>query len=661
MTSDELTPLFEEMKRVLNDKIDDETLRSELDKYLNEYHVDVDAAKRGILRKYGAIDSASAIGSSVVKKISALTGTEQNVDVVAKIVSSEHRSIRGKGIDKTVVSGTLGDDTGTASFTIWEPGSGEYPAGATFAFRNCYCKVWNGNIQVNVGNRGRVEPVDADIEVSGAVAGAPAETKKIGQLNGSEQNVDVSAKVVSVERRTISTKNGEKEIVSGTIGDSTGTVPFTVWEPVDLALGAVYDFKGCYCKVWNGTVQVNLGNRGTVTPSFADVGDVEYFPSVQSAEPVNGEMKKISELDGKETSVDLRVKVVSVEKRTINTKNGEKEIVSGRIGDETGTVPFTVWEPADIVKGGSYMFRNCYCKSWNDTPQVNVGNRGRVEPIDAAIDVAEVTYDRSGEECKIRDVHEGSGNVTVRGRVMSVEVRDVVIRGENRTVWSGILADETGRIQYSAWKDFGLKEGDSVRVSDAYVRAWKGIPQLNMGERCEVSRIDSDFQPVGAGGSLRTVGEIMRTGGGVDLDVEGLVVDIRAGSGLIKRCPQCRRSILNGSCVAHGPVEGVSDLRLKAVIDDGTGAIGAVIGRADTERLSGMTLNDAEALASKLGEGAVAAKLASMVLMKRVRASGNVTVDDFGPSINVNGIKAIEVDTAAEAKALLNDVEANLS
>ena len=67
MTSDELTPLFEEMKRVLNDKIDDETLRSELDKYLNEYHVDVDAAKRGILRKYGAIDSASATGSSACR------------------------------------------------------------------------------------------------------------------------------------------------------------------------------------------------------------------------------------------------------------------------------------------------------------------------------------------------------------------------------------------------------------------------------------------------------------------------------------------------------------------------------------------------------------------------------------------------------------------
>jgi replication factor A1 len=661
LTNDELTPLFEEMKRVLKDKIDDETLRSELDKYLNEYHVDVDAAKRGILRKYGAIDSATAAGMSIVKKISALTGTEQNVDVIAKIASSERRSLKNKGLDKTVVSGTLGDETGTVQFTIWEPGSAEYPAGSVYAFRNCYCKVWNGNVQLNVGNRGRVEPVDANIEVSEKTVGVPSESKTISQLNGSEQNVDITAKVVAVEQRTINTRNGEKTVTSGTIGDRTGTVPFTIWEPMDLALGAVYEFKGCYCKSWNGSVQVSLGNQGSVTPSFADVGDVEYFPSVQSSEPAPGEPKKISDLDGTEQNVDLRVKVVAVEQRTINTRNGEKTVTSGTIGDETGTVPFTIWEPADVAKGGTYAFKNCYCKIWSGKPQVNIGNKGRVEPINAVIDVSELSFDMSGEESRIRDVHEGSGNVNVRGRIMSVEVRDVVIRGENRTVWSGIIADETGRIQYSAWKDFGLKEGDSVRITGAYVRAWKSIPQLNLGERCEVSRIDSDFQPVGSGGSLRTVGEIMRAGGGVDLDVEGLVVDVRAGSGLIKRCPQCRRSILNGVCVAHGPVEGVSDLRLKAVIDDGTGAIGAVIGRADTEKLSGMTLDEAASLSARLGEGAVSARLASAVLMKRVRASGNVTVDDFGPSINVNGIKVIEVDVPAEAEALLKDVEANLS
>ena len=41
------------MKRVLGDKIDDEQLEAELNKYLNDYHVNIESAKRGIIRKYG--------------------------------------------------------------------------------------------------------------------------------------------------------------------------------------------------------------------------------------------------------------------------------------------------------------------------------------------------------------------------------------------------------------------------------------------------------------------------------------------------------------------------------------------------------------------------------------------------------------------------------
>ncbi|MBR6203463.1 MAG: hypothetical protein IKQ60_00070 [Candidatus Methanomethylophilaceae archaeon] len=193
------------------------------------------------------------------------------------------------------------------------------------------------------------------------------------------------------------------------------------------------------------------------------------------------------------------------------------------------------------------------------------------------------------------------------------------------------------------------------------MRSWKGIPQLNLGEATEVSRIDSDFQTVDTGSNLRTVAEIMKNGGGIDIDIEGMVVDIRAGSGLIKRCPLCKRSILSGVCTMHGQVEGTSDIRLKAVIDDGTGAIGAVIGRSDTERITGVTLEEAEAMAARLGEGAVTGDLASKVLMRRVRVSGNVTIDDFGPSITVRGLKPVEVDVESEARALLEDVEANLS
>ena len=666
MNDTELTPLLEEMKRVLNDKIDEETLRAELNKYLNEYHVDVDAAKRGILRKYGAIDSAVAIGGTITKKIGTLNGTEQNVDVVGKVVTVDRRSIKSRGTEKEIVSGIVGDETGSVTYTLWDPSIAELVAGSSYTFRNCNCKTYKGAVQLNIGNRGRIEAADTDVEASDVAVSTPAETKKIGQLNGTEQNIDIVAKVMACERRTVNARGEMKEIVSGTIADDTGAVPFTIWNDAqDLEVGTVYEFKGCYCKTYMGAVQVNTGMSSTVTPSSVEMETVEYTPAATTvaANMGPGEKKKIAELDGTEQNVDLEVKALFVDKRNVTVRGNPTDIITGTIGDETGSIMFTIWEPGDLEmeKGKTYAFRGAYARMRNDTIQINMGNRGKVEPIDANIDVPERVYSMSMAECKVKDIHEGIGSVTVRGLIVSVEEREVVIRGENRTVWSGILADDTGKIQYSAWKDFELKENDSVCIANAYVRSWKGIPQLNLGERSEVSRIDSDFQTVETGTNLRTVAEIMKNGGGIDIDIEGMVVDIRAGSGLIKRCPQCKRSILNGVCALHGQVEGTSDIRLKAVIDDGTGAIGAVIGRAETEKLTGVSLEEAESMAARLGEGAVIGDLTAKVLMRRVRVSGNVTIDDFGPSITVRGLKPVDVDVVSEAKDLLKDVEANLS
>ena len=440
MEGKELTPIIEEMKRVLGDKIDEEQLKAELDKYLNEYHVGIDAAKRGIMRKYGASDSTSFVtAGSVVKKVGELTGTEQNVDITAKVVYVDNKNITVKGLSKTIISGILGDETGTASFTVWEPGS------------------------------------------------------------------------------------------------------------VMLEKGAVYNFKNCYCKLWNEKVQINLGNRGRV-------------------------------------------------------------------------------EPASGV----------------------------------TMDLPERTIQTTSRECKIGDITDGMGNVTVTGRILSTEARDVTVKGAPKTVYSGIMADDTGKIQYSAWNDFSLKEGETICVKNAYIRSWKGIPQLNLGDRCEVSRVNVDFETVDTASPLKTVDEVSRIGGGLDITIEGLIVDIKAGSGLIRRCPQCNRSILNGTCTAHGQVEGIPDLRLKVVVDDGTGAIGAIINRTDTEKLTGVSMAAAQGLASVQGEGIVGREMAGKALMKRVRITGNVMSDNFGPSMIVKKMDTVEVDLEGEAAKLLEEVEASL-
>ena len=373
-------------------------------------------------------------------------------------------------------------------------------------------------------------------------------------------------------------------------------------------------------------------------------------------------VKKVADLGGNEQNVDVLAKVVYVESKNITVKGLNKTIVSGIIGDETGTVPFTIWEPGSVAltKGSAYYFRNCYCRLWNDKVQVNLGNRGKVEQAqDVTLNVpARDISTLSSQEYKIGDIREGVGNVTVTGKILNVEARNITVKGEQKTVYSGLMADDTGKIQFSAWHDFSLKDGETICVKNAYIRAWKGIPQLNLGDRCEVTRVSGSFSAVDAGPSLKTVAEIIKVGGGLDLTVQGLVVDVKSGSGLIKRCPQCNRSILNGVCTAHGQVDGIPDLRMKIVLDDGTGAMGAILGKADTEKITGVSMKAAEGLAAAKGEGTVARELMGKILMQRISITGNVMSDDYGPNMIVKKTEAMKVDLEAEAEKLLEEVEA---
>ena len=404
-------------------------------------------------------------------------------------------------------------------------------------------------------------------------------------------------------------------------------------------------------------------NEFHLNAEVAKRGIIRKYGGETSFVTGNSLVKKISELTGSEQNVDITAKVVFVDEKEITAKGIPKKIISGIIGDETATASFTVWEPGSIVlaKGSVYVFRNCYCRTWNDKVQINVGNRGRIEPADGVkIDLPERQITAESSEIKIGNIKDGLGSITVTGKVVSVEAKQITARGELKTVFSGMIADDTGKIQFSAWSDFGIKEGESLCIKNAYIRSWKGIPQLNLGDRCEVSRVDAISDVVDTSSSKKTVDEISRIGGGLDITLEGMVVDVRQGSGLIRRCPQCKRSMLNGACTMHGMVEGVLDLRLKVVVDDGTGAIGAIINRADTEKLTGVTLQAAQGLASVQGEDVVNREITSKSLLKRLRITGNVMSDDYGPSMIVQSASKIDIDLEVEANKLLEEVEAAL-
>ena len=407
-------------------------------------------------------------------------------------------------------------------------------------------------------------------------------------------------------------------------------------------------------------------NEYRVTPDAAKRGIKRKYGAESAASSfVTADVisKKISELQGTEMNVDITAKAVYVDKKQITVRGSQKIIVSGILGDETGTAPFTIWEGDDVEleKGEAYLFKNAYTKKWNDRVQINLGSRGKVEKTTATVDVPDRTLVMDSTEMKIGEIKEGTGNVTVTGRIMSVEERNITVKGEAKIVYSGLIADDSGKIQYSAWNNYDLKEGETICVKNAYIRAWRGIPQLNLGDKCEVSRVDDSFGEIDMSSSKKTIADIIRIGGGLDVSVTGTVVDLRAGSGLIRRCPECNRSVLNEECTTHGQIEPIFDLRMKLILDDGTGAISAIVNRHDTEVLTGITLEAAEGLAKARGDPEIVSReVAQLMIMKKITVGGNVLSDDYGPMMIVREVKLENVDILQEAEELYEELEAAL-
>jgi Single-stranded DNA-binding replication protein A (RPA), large (70 kD) subunit and related ssDNA-binding proteins len=143
---------------------------------------------------------------------------------------------------------------------------------------------------------------------------------------------------------------------------------------------------------------------------------------------------------------------------------------------------------------------------------------------------------------------------------------------------------------------------------------------------------------------------------GDDADtVEGALVDIQSGSGLIKRCPdeECTRVLQNGRCSEHGQVDGEFDLRIKGVLDDGKSVTEVIFDREATEELTGMGLEEAKQLAmDALDTTVVAEEMAEDVLGRYYRVTGPT----FGRYVLVDEMEepgAVDAETAlVEARSI---------
>lgn len=177
----------------------------------------------------------------------------------------------------------------------------------------------------------------------------------------------------------------------------------------------------------------------------------------------------------------------------------------------------------------------------------------------------------------------------------------------------GLVGDESGTTRFVSFTTSDLpklEEGKSYNLKNVVTDEYQGEYSIQLNKTTEITELDEEVE----------VGENVVT-------IEGALVDIQSGSGLIKRCPEegCTRVLNNGRCTVHGEVEGEFDLRIKAVIDDGDEIHEVVFKREATESLTGMSMDEAKQMAmDALEREVVENEFKEMLIGNYYRVTGQV-------------------------------------
>ncbi|OUJ18727.1 Single-stranded DNA-binding replication protein A (RPA), large subunit [Methanonatronarchaeum thermophilum] len=253
----------------------------------------------------------------------------------------------------------------------------------------------------------------------------------------------------------------------------------------------------------------------------------------------------------------------------------------------------------------------------------------------------------------ISELNSGDSGVEITGRILRVVDREIEVDSEPRSIRSGTIADKSGSIDFTAWRDFPFEENSVVEIKNAYVKEYRNRPELQIGDYAEIREPSESDLPTA---------EQLKKPIKVDLDnvdrvytaeVEAEIVEVMERSGLIMRCPECNRVTMASECQEHGKVDTIPDLRIKAVLDDGVGAIQATMPKEIVETMVGITLDEAMEMAREEMDKTVVYEEVKKVVGKSIVTVGRA----IGNNFLVMDYKEVSWDPEEKAKQILQQIK----
>ena len=479
---------------------------------------------------------------------------------------------------------------------------------------------------------------------------------RLTELTSEDRNVEVTAEIVTHNIRTQMVRDQERDIAFGLLEDnpdSTGDGKRTRWSFKDwggnknLIPGVVVRIEGASVNEYNGELSLNINQSSRVV-----VLKESSTPRINTDEPVS-----LDDAGKAEGNVTVIGRVLSLRNDVITKKDGSGtlDVIKGRLGDDSGSLGFISWEPFTHEAGTLVKIERGRIQRFRDNPELNIGRYTKVEVYhDSGFsDIESLKHSSLVDIASLRD---GARDVDLVVELVDWDVRNFTnSEGVEKTIWEGNAVDPTGRCRVSSWSELPIDSSTlpkCVALSKVHIGSWQGVPQItiNSPEQVEVQD-DTPWESIDLENHVVEVdfGELTSGPSRAGIRTMATVVSVRDDSGIIVRCPDCRRVLRDGSCMNHGVVEGNKDLRLRLVLDDGVSTATLFMNKDSSETFLEKSIAEIETEVSDKGQSVFVSELRHSLLGRGLRIEGRCNADEQGVMLFAELAELVEVDAVLAA------------
>ena len=497
--------------------------------------------------------------------------------------------------------------------------------------------------------KGDIAPSSGASSSSNQKSTVSKKVASLTELSDTDKDIEIEVEIISHNLREQTIRGEQKQIAFGLLEDNPWDegAQRTRWEYKDwgpnsnISPGTVVRIEGASVNEYQGKRSLNI-NQSTRIAVLRE----GTRPVVTPGEPID--INSIPN-DG---YVCVVGRILSSRPDQIHRKDGSGslDVVRGRMADESGTIGFLSWEPFDHEVGALVKIDGAQVRTFRDTPELNFGRTTKVELYhDSNFADAESLMEQN--IVTISQLRDGSRDVEAIVQITEWTKRSFVRDGQEKFLWSGQIADPSGKCRMSAWEELPISESDlpvTVKVRGVRVRAWQGIPDITVDKADQVEILESTPWDGSIDLSNHVVEvaltELVNGSSRVGISTQGVVGSVREYCGIIMRCTQCRRVLRDGNCNQHGDDEGNQDVRLRLVIDDGMSTSSLLINKEATLNLLNTTEEKIKAEIDSDGQMEFVQRLRGKLLGRLVIASGRTIVDEQGAMILADKTELVEQD-----------------